>query len=51
MRISRLETFCDAFVGFVRVTADDGSQGWGQVSPYHADITATVLGRALQSNS
>lgn len=47
MRIRKLETFCDAFVGFVRVTADDGSQGWGQVSPYHADITATVLHRQV----
>jgi L-alanine-DL-glutamate epimerase-like enolase superfamily enzyme len=47
MRISQIETFCDPFVGFVRVTAEDGSQGWGQVSPYHADIICTVLHRQV----
>src|SRR6478735_1789764 len=47
MKISKIETFCDAFVGFVRVTAEDGLQGWGQVSPYHADITCTVLHRQV----
>lgn len=47
MRIQKIETFCDAFVGFVRVTAEDGTQGWGQVSPYHADITSTVLHRQI----
>ena len=29
MKIKRIETFCDPFVGFVRVTAQDGSQGTG----------------------
>jgi L-alanine-DL-glutamate epimerase-like enolase superfamily enzyme len=47
MRIQKIETFCDAFVGFVRITAEDGTQGWGQVSPYHADITATILHRQV----
>jgi len=47
MRIKTIETFCDAFVGFVRVTTDDGSQGWGQVSPYLADITVQVLHRQV----
>ena len=40
MQITRLETFSTADVGFVRVTADSGAQGWGQLSPYNADITA-----------
>ena len=31
----------------VRITADDGAQGWGQVSPYNADITACVLHRQV----
>lgn len=31
----------------VRVSTDDGAQGWGQVSPYHADISATVLHRQV----
>jgi L-alanine-DL-glutamate epimerase-like enolase superfamily enzyme len=47
MKIKRVETFCTQFVGFVRVTADDGSHGWGQVSPYNADITALVLHRQV----
>ena len=47
MRIARLETFCNRWVGFVRVTADDGSQGWGQVSTYNADITCAVLHRQV----
>ena len=29
------------------MTAQDGTQGWGQVSPYHADITALVLHRQV----
>jgi L-alanine-DL-glutamate epimerase-like enolase superfamily enzyme len=47
MHIQRIETFCDRFVGFVRVTADDGSQGWGQVSPYNADITSQIVHRQV----
>ncbi len=47
MKIQRIETFCTAYVGFVRVTADDGAQGWGQVSTYHADISALVLHRQV----
>lgn len=45
--IARLETFCSEFVCFVRVTADDGSIGWGQCSNYHADITATIFHRQI----
>jgi len=47
MKIQRIETFCNQFVGFVRVTAEDGAQGWGQVSTYNADISATVLHRQV----
>ena len=47
MKITRLETFCDRFVGFVRVTAEDGVQGWGQMSPYNADISAAVMHRQV----
>lgn len=47
MKIRRLETFCNAYVGFVRVTTDTGAQGWGQVSTYHADITCTVFHRQI----
>lgn len=31
----------------VRVTADDGATGWGQIAPYHADITAQILHRQV----
>ena len=47
MKLKRIETFANPFVGFVRVTAEDGSQGWGQVSTYHSDITAQVLHRQV----
>ena len=47
MKISQIETFTDEFVCFVRVTTDDGQQGWGQVAPYYADITAQVVHRQV----
>jgi len=47
MKIRSIETFCNQFVGFVRVTADDGSQGWGQVSAYNADITSLIVHRQI----
>ncbi|MEO1848041.1 MAG: hypothetical protein ABGY05_11790, partial [Pseudomonadota bacterium] len=31
--INRVETFSREFVAFVRVSANDGTDGWGQVSP------------------
>lgn len=47
MKIRKLETFCNEFVGFVRVTADTGDQGWGQVSTYNADITCEIFHRQV----
>ena len=47
MRIQKIETFCTREVGLTRVTTDDGAEGWGQVSTYHADISATVLHRQV----
>ncbi|MEO0428412.1 MAG: mandelate racemase/muconate lactonizing enzyme family protein [Pseudomonadota bacterium] len=47
MRIVKIESFCTEFVGFVRLTDEDGQQGWGQVSTYHSDITAQVLHRQV----
>jgi L-alanine-DL-glutamate epimerase-like enolase superfamily enzyme len=47
MKIKTVESFCSEFVGFVRVTAEDGTQGWGQVSTYHSDITQAVLHRQV----
>jgi len=45
--IYSIETFCNNFVGLVRVRTKDGSEGWGQVSPYNADITALVVHRQI----
>lgn len=47
MRLQKIETYTNEFVCFVKVTTDDGQQGWGQVAPYYADITATVLHRMV----
>ncbi|MCZ8088551.1 MAG: mandelate racemase/muconate lactonizing enzyme family protein, partial [Rhodobacteraceae bacterium] len=47
MRITRLETFGNAFLAFVRVTTEDGLTGWGQVSTYNADITTEVFHRQI----
>ena len=47
MKIKSIETFCTRYVGLVRVTADNGMQGWGQVSAYNADISAMVLHRQV----
>jgi L-alanine-DL-glutamate epimerase-like enolase superfamily enzyme len=46
-RISKIETFCTPLIGFVRVTAEDGSQGWGQVSTYNSDLTSEILHRQV----
>ena len=47
MKIRKLETFCNEFVGFVRATSDTGAQGWGQVSTYNADITCEIFHRQV----
>ena len=47
MKIKKLETFCNEFVGFVRATSDTGHQGWGQVSTYNADITCEIFHRQV----
>lgn len=47
MNIRKIETFCNEYIGFVRVTADTGEYGWGQVSPYNADITSLVMHRQV----
>lgn len=47
MKIRRIESFCDRHNGFVRITDETGAQGWGQVSNYNSDITATILHRQV----
>lgn len=46
-RIRSIETFCTPLIGFVRVTAEDGSHGWGQVSTYNSDLSCEVLHRQV----
>jgi L-alanine-DL-glutamate epimerase-like enolase superfamily enzyme len=47
MIISSVETFATEYVTLVRVRTDEGDEGWGQVSPYHADLTAEVVHRQV----
>ncbi len=46
-KIAKLETYSNEFVGFVKLTTDDGQIGWGQVSNYNSDITATIFHRQI----
>ncbi len=43
MKIKKLETFTKPYVSFVKTTLEDGSVGYGQMSTYHADITAQIF--------
>jgi L-alanine-DL-glutamate epimerase-like enolase superfamily enzyme len=47
MKITRLETFTNQHLSLVRVTTDDGAQGFGQIAPFNADISALVFHRQV----
>lgn len=47
MKITRLETFTTRNISLVRLTTDDGAQGWGQMSTFNADISAAVFHRQV----
>lgn len=47
MKITAIETYADHWVGMLRVRTDEGGEGWGQLSPYNADITAEVVHRQV----
>jgi L-alanine-DL-glutamate epimerase-like enolase superfamily enzyme len=47
LKIQSIETFVHGNLGFTRVATDDGSEGWGQVSNYDPDISATILHRKI----
>ena len=47
MKLASIETYTNEFVCFVKIKTDEGQTGWGQVAPYNADITATVLHRMV----
>ncbi len=47
LTISRIESWVQGSYGFVRITTSDGREGWGQLSVYEPDISATVLHRQV----
>lgn len=47
LTVQSIETFQRESLALVRVTASDGRTGWGQIAPYEADISATVLHRLI----
>jgi len=47
MKIVRVDSYHTPWVCFVKVTAEDGSVGWGQTSPFAADMTADLLHRLV----
>ncbi len=47
LTINKIETFSTQNIALVRVTADSGDTGWGQISTYNSDIAATILHRNL----
>lgn len=47
LKIKSIETFTKGYVSIVRLKTDDGSVGYGQISTYDADISATVLHRKI----
>jgi len=47
LKIQRIETFTKDHLSIVRILTDNGTEGYGQISPYNADIAATVLHRQV----
>ena len=45
MNITSIETFSTRQISVVRLRTDDGAEGWGQMSPFNADISALVMHR------
>lgn len=47
LTITRVESWTQGQYGIVRITTNDGREGFGQLSSYEPDITATVLHRLV----
>ncbi len=47
MKLKSIETFTSGDLSIVRVRTDDGAEGYGQIAPFNADISATVLHRQI----
>ncbi len=46
-KIKSIETFTSGSLSIVRVRTDNGQEGYGQIAPFNADISATVLHRMV----
>jgi L-alanine-DL-glutamate epimerase-like enolase superfamily enzyme len=46
-KIKSIETFTSGSLSIVRVRTDSGQEGYGQIAPFNADISATVLHRMV----
>jgi L-alanine-DL-glutamate epimerase-like enolase superfamily enzyme len=46
-KIKSIETFTRGSLSIVRVRTDSGQEGYGQIAPFNADISATVLHRMV----
>lgn len=51
MKITAVETFSNEYIGIVKVRCEDGSEGFGQVATYNADISAMVLHRQVAQHA
>lgn len=47
MKVKTIETFTKNPLSIVRVTTDSGAEGFGQIAPFDADISATILHRKI----
>src|SRR5512132_1687955 len=47
LTVTKVESWTQGGYGVVRVTTNDGREGWGQLSSYEPDITAIVLHRQV----
>ena len=47
LTLAKVESWTQGQYGIVRVTTDDGREGYGQLSSFEPDITATVLHRQV----
>jgi len=47
LKIKSIETFTSGSLSIVRARTDDGAEGYGQIAPFNADISATVLHRQI----
>jgi L-alanine-DL-glutamate epimerase-like enolase superfamily enzyme len=45
--ITSVETFSTQNIAVVRVRLEDGLEGYGQVAPYNADITSSIVHRQM----